>query len=111
MRRKRRRHNPPMMRLMKCLVNKRMMKTPVNPINQTIRKHQKQRELKHHIPPSIIRRGHVEHRVPTHFSREPRRSQDGHDGHRLHRQGHFLADLRGEKFRVVEVCLVKDKVV
>ena len=54
MTRKRCRNNPLMMRLMQRLIHKWMMQSTMNPINQAIRKDQKQRELKHHIPPSIF---------------------------------------------------------
>ena len=111
MTRKRRRHNPPMMRLMQRLINQRMMQPAMNQINQPIRKHQEQRELRDHVPPPILLGVQVQFAVPADFGEKPWGGEDGHLGQRVHCQGDFLFDLAGEEARVGFVGFVKDEVV
>jgi len=111
MTRKRSRHNPPMMRLMQRLINQRMMQPAMNQINQPIRKHQEQRELRDHVPPPILLGVQVQFAVAADFREEPWGGEDGHLGQRVHCQGDFLFDLAGEETGVGFVGFVKDEVV
>ena len=87
------------------------MQSPMNPINQAIGKHQKQRKLEYKVPPSVLVHVQVELGVSAYFGREPRRCEDGHLGEWVHCEGYFFADLVFEEFGVGEVCAVKDEVV
>ncbi len=59
MRRERRRHNPLVVRLMQRLINSRMMQTPMNQVDEEIRKEQEERKLEPLVPCPWSVGGHV----------------------------------------------------
>ena len=112
MARKRRRHDPLMMRFVQRLVHHWMMQPPVNPIDTHIGKADKEWELQNIVSPKrCVRVGIVQLRVPTYFAEEKWDSEDGHDGHGDHGLPYLEADLVLEVFGVGKGVVVEDVVV
>jgi len=47
---------PSMMRFVEPFVKKRMMKSAMDKVDETVGKHEEQRKLQEHVPPSVLLR-------------------------------------------------------
>ncbi|KFZ07438.1 hypothetical protein V501_06455 [Pseudogymnoascus sp. VKM F-4519 (FW-2642)] len=112
MRRERRGHNPLMMGFMQRLIDRRVMQSAMNKVDEEIRKEEESRELEEIVPrPRSLGRGVVELGVAAALGDEAGGGQQGHDGHGGVGLGHFEADLVFEEFGVREGRVVEEEVV
>lgn len=103
-------HDPLVVRLVQRLIYALVVQTPMNPINAEVGETDKKWKLQPVVPRSwTLLRCIVELRVAAHFSQEPRRRKDGHDGKRNVCLLHLELDLVLEVSRMGERCLVEDE--
>jgi len=107
-------HDPLVVWLVEVLVDKRVVKSAVNEVDEEVGKKQEQRNLKDVVPaaecpPSALWDRVVHERVALHFGKEERNGEKGHDRHSLHGLSDLHPDLVLEEPRVVESGLVKDE--
>lgn len=76
----RRGHDPLVVGLVKSLVHKRMVKSTVDQVDESICERNEQRELEIIVPARNLACGLVELGVATDLKKEPRGSENGHDG-------------------------------
>lgn len=110
MRREGARHDPLVVRFVQGLVDQRVVQATVNPVDAKIGERDEQRELYKAVAPErLIRERVIEFGVTTNFRDQERRSEERHNGHRLHGLLDFHGNLVLEKFRVMDGRLVPDK--
>ena len=76
-----RRHDPLVVRLVQVLVDGRVVKTAVDPVDAEIGEHDEERELEEVVPPAgPLGRRVVQERVAAHFGDQEGESEERHDG-------------------------------
>lgn len=113
-RRERGRHNPLVVRLVKCLVNHWVVQSTVDPVDEEIGESDEEGELQDgvpatHVPCRGFRKLVVDERETADFGDEPWRGEQGNDGHCAHSLVDFHAHLVLEVFGVVHGRLVEDE--
>lgn len=104
------RHDPLVVRLVKTLVDERMVEVSMNPVDAEVGKDEEEGELEDVVPHSgTIGGGVVELSVAADFEEEERGSDDGHNWHGLVGLDHLEPDLVLEESGVVEGALVEDE--
>lgn len=110
MRREGARHDPLVVRLVQGLVNRRVVQATVDPVDAEIGERDEERKLNDAIAPErLIRERVIEFGVTTNLRDQERRSEERHDGHRLHGLLDFHGNLVLEELRVMDGRLVPDK--
>ena len=110
MARKRRRHDPLVMRLVQRLVHRLVMEPTVDPIDAQICEGNEEGELQVVIEAEGRLRGCViEARIATYFEQEAGGCKDGHDGHGDHRLSDLEAHLVLEVFGVRKSGVIEDE--
>lgn len=103
-------HDPFVVRLMQSLVNKRVVKTTVNPVDAEICEEQEKRELQDAvIGEGLLGEGVVHFAVAADFGQEEWGRENGHDRHGFHGLRNFHANLVAEIFGVFECGFVEDE--
>ena len=106
--RKRCRHDPFVMRLMKCLVDSRVMEATVDPVYAEVGEEEEEGELE-----IVVQRegrlggGIVKLPITAYLSCEDRASQDSHERHGEQGLFHLKGHLVLEVFRVLEGVVVE----
>ena len=106
------RHDPLVMRLVDMLVDQRVVKPTVYPVNAKVREDEEERELEHvvpstHTPWRVSRQGVIDLAVSAHFCDEERHCEYGHDGYSVRGLLDLESDLVLEELRVVERVLIE----
>lgn len=103
-------HDPLVVRLVQTLVDERVVKTSVDPVDAEVGKHEEQWELDPIVQGERSFVGLVvEFAVSADLGDHKGRKADGHQGHGLHGLLHFEFDLVAEVLGVLESLLVKDE--
>lgn len=109
---KRRRHNPLVVRLVKTLVDERVVQVSVDPVDAKVGKDEEERELEDVVPETgALISGVVQLAVTTNFHEEDWSGTNGHEGHGFVRLDDFKPNLAFEKSWVIHGTLVKDEIV
>lgn len=107
---KRRRHDPLVVRLVQCLVYRRVVEASVDPVDEHIRKGNEQGELEEVVPQSgAVGSGVIHFGVAANFEEETGGGKGGNARHRLHGLLNLKAYLVFDVFGVLEGGFVKDK--
>lgn len=104
------RHDPFVVRLVKGLVDSRVVKATVNPVDEEIGEEDEEWELQNAvIREGLLGNGVIEFGVAPNFQNKERRSQQGHWGHGAHGLLHFHGNLVSQELGVVVGGFVPDE--
>lgn len=106
----RRGHDPFMMRLVKALVDERVVEVAMDPVNAKVGKKKEQGKLSNCVPePGALIGCIVKLAVTTNFESHQRSGAEGHKGHGLVCLLDFEPDLILDKFRVLQGTFVENE--
>lgn len=101
-------HDPFVMRLMKCLVDSRVVETTVDPVYAEVGEDEEEGELEVVVQwEGCLGGGIVKLPITAYLSCEERVGQDSHEGHGEQRLLHLERNLVLEVFRVLEGVVVE----
>lgn len=113
------RHDPFVVRLVEALVDQRMVKTSVNPVDEEVGEHEEERELKpvvpsaekveHDVVEGRVRDSVVHEAVAANLGHEDGHGEDGHDGYGSKGLLDLESDLVLQILGMLESSLVEDE--
>lgn len=107
-----RRHNPLVVRLVKVLVDQRVVEVAMNPVDTKVGKKEEEWELQEVVPQSRSFFGRiVELAVTSHLNKEQGSRAQRHERHGLVGLEYLKPDLILDEFRVVQSSAVEDQIV